>query len=176
MGRPTLDMSDSWFKRRSFHVLIEKKRFRKWNSKDELGLSLTSLSLREHPVFSERRAEISLRFAGYASLLRRKNCGTKFTGCQKIEEQSSLNLRKRLASDHLFRISTSVFPSPEIIVKLSFVSKCSHLRFRSWRFDNILSSLPTSIFQCHHSWSSSSNLCHHYSITKLFTLANLHNN
>lgn len=108
--------------------------------------------------------------------LRRKNCGTKFTGCQKIELQSSLNLRKRLASDHLFRISTSVFPSPETTVKLSFVSKCSHLRFRSWRFDNILSSLPTSIFQCHHSWSSSSNLCHHYSITKLFTLANLQNN
>ena len=108
--------------------------------------------------------------------LRRKNCGTKFTGCQKIELQSSLNLGKRLARDHLFRISTSVFPSPETTVKLSFVSKCSHLRFRSWRFDNILSSLPTSTFQCHHSWSSSSNLCHHYSITKLFTLANLQNN
>ena len=169
MGRPTLDMSDSWVKRRSFHVLIERKRFGQWNSKDELGLSLTSPSLREHPVFSERRPEISLRFAGYKQR-------TKFTGCQKIGLQSSLNLRKRLASDHLFRISTSVFPPPETTVKLSFVSKCSHLRFRSWRFDNILSSLPTSIFQCHHSWSSSSNLCHHYSVTKLFTLANLQNN
>lgn len=98
----------------------------------------------------------------------------KFDGWLKL--QSSLNLRKRLASDHLFKISTSVFPPPETTVKLSFVSKCSHLRFRSWRFDNILSALPTSIFQCHHSWSSSSNLCHHYSITKLFTLANLQNN
>ena len=75
------------------------------SSKDELGLSLTSLSLREHPVFfgattgdksAVRRLHLSLR---------RKNGGTKFTGCQKIELQSSLNLGKRLASDHLFRIS-----------------------------------------------------------------------
>ena len=49
--------------------LIEGIRFGKWNSKDELGLLASPLLACESiSFFSERRPEISVRFAGYTSL------------------------------------------------------------------------------------------------------------